>query len=407
MNKTMVVALEEIRRTVLKRSFILVLFSLPLFIAITIVPGILLETANQSDLPIGYVDEAGILSNARTPPVDGSDRQLEMRGYPSEAEARQALDAGQLQAYYLLPTDFSESRQLTVVYRKRPDSGAARQFLNFLRFNLLDELPLQVAWRAVSGTELTIRNPSGTRVFPAGDPPIRAVLPIALGLAFGGLLLTGGTSLMSGVVQEKSNRTMEVVLTSISSTQLVTGKLIGILLANLLQLVFWLGMGVLAIVLAGDVFGLTWFQNPNPDWSTLLSVTAVALPGYIFAAAIMFALGATVVDAQEGQTLGSMLFLVLMAPIYALLTIANDPHGALALVLSLLPLTSVLAIGMRNMVAVVPAWQVGLSALIQVLLAIGAIWLAGRAFRLGNLRYGKRLRLRELLRGATSEAGST
>lgn len=403
MNKTLVVAVEEIRRTVLKRSFIFVLFSLPLFLAVTIVPGILIGISGESDLAIGYVDAAGALSEARLPP-ELADREIEIRAYSHESAARQALDDGLLQAYYLLPADFAESRQVTAVYHERPDSGAAREFMEYLRFNLLDELPVEPAWRVADGSELAIRNPDGSRVFPAGEPPIGSVMPIALALAFGGLLLLGSGSLMGGVVDEKSNRTMEVVMTSISPSQLVTGKLIGIIFANLLQLAFWVLVAVLVGWLAGSVFELAWFQNPDPDWGSLLAVGAMALPSYVFAAAVMFTLGATVVDAPEGQSLGSVLFLVLMAPIYALLAIGGDPHGSLAVALSVLPLTSILTIAMRNMLVVVPAWQVALSAAVQIALAIGAIWLAGRAFRLGHLRYGKRLRLRELLRGSTAEA---
>lgn len=399
MNRTLVIAREEVRRIVLKRSFIFVLLSLPLFLALTILPAILIARSQESDLPIGYVDELGTLAEPR-PALE--DDQVEILAFTSEAAARQALDDEQIQAYYLVPANFETNRQLTIVYVNRPTSSIRRQFLTFLRYNQLQALPEQVAWRAVVGTDFAIRNPEGTRVFPSGGPPLGAVLPLVLGLAFGGLLMTGGGSLMSGVVDEKSNRTMEVLMTSVSAGRFVTGKLFGIILANLLQLIFWIVVGIGAIWLAGNVFDLTWFQHPQPDWNSLLSVAAVAVPSYVFAAALMFALGATIVDAPEGQSLASLLFLLLMAPIYALLGLAGEPHGTLAITLSLLPLTSILTIGMRNMLVVVPAWQVGLSALMQIGFAAGAIWLAGRAFRLGNLRYGQRLRLRELLRGSAS-----
>lgn len=404
MSKTAKVAQEQIRRTVFKRSFIFVLLSLPLFLTITIAPAILLESASESDLPIGYVDQAGLLDQPRRPPEHDNERQLELLAFPDEQAARLALEAERIQAYYRIPPDFPEARTLIAVFHDRPDSGAAKQFADFVRFNLLQQLPAQVAWRAVDGAEFSIRNPEGSRIFPGGGPPIGTVMPVALGLAFGGLLLTGGGSLMGGVVEEKSNRTMEVVLTSVSPAQLVNGKLIGIVAANLIQLAFWLAIGGLGIFLAGEVFQLPWFQDPQPDWGSLWSVAAVALPSYVFGAAVMFMLGATVVDAPEGQSLGSLLFLVLMAPIYALLAIAGDPHGSLAVTLSLLPLTSILTVAMRNMLVVVPAWQVAISAAVQLGLALGAIWLAARAFRMGNLRYGKRLRLRELVRGPIAEA---
>jgi ABC-2 type transport system permease protein len=296
-----------------------------------------------------------------------------------------------------LQSNYEESRSTELVFREQPDSEATGVFYDFLQLNLLDQYPEDIAWRAADRTRFTIQNPDGTRRFPAGGPPLGSVLPIIFGMAIGGLLLLGAASLMTGLVDEKSNRTMEVIATSISSSRMITGKLFGILTVSLFQLAFWIMIGVAAIWLAGSVFGVSWFQNPEVDWLSMLAVVAVALPGYVFASAILFALGATVVDAQEGQSLGPMLFMAMMIPIYALITIANDPHGAVAVTLSLLPLTSILTIGIRSMLTVVPAWQIIASVGIQLICAIAAIWVAGKAFRLGMLRYGQRLRLREII----------
>ena len=180
--------------------------------------------------------------------------------------------------------------------------------------------------------------------------------------------------------------------------------LFGILTVSLVQLAFWILIGVVAIWLAGSVFGVTWFENPTIEWSSMIAIVAVALPGYVFASAVLFALGATVVDAQEGQSLGPLLFMAMMIPVYALVAIANDPHGTVAVTLTLLPMTSILTIGIRSMLTVVPAWQILASVVIQIICAIAAIWLAGKAFRLGMLRYGQRLRLREILGLGRAEA---
>ena len=210
---------------------------------------------------------------------------------------------------------------------------------------------------------------------------------------------------MTGLTDEKSNRTMEVLATSMSSAKLVTGKLIGISLINLIQLVFWIAVGLIAIWLAGDVLDVAWFQGVSPDWPSMLAVAAVATPGYLFASALMFAIGATVVEPHEGQAIGMLLFFALMAPIYALIAIANDPHGALAVTLTLLPMTSVLTVALRSLLTVVPTWQLIASIGIQVFCWLGAMWLAGKAFRLGMLRYGQRLRLAEILGRANARAG--
>jgi ABC-2 type transport system permease protein len=110
----------------------------------------------------------------------------------------------------------------------------------------------------------------------------------------------------------------------------------------------------------------------------------------------MAAVGATVTEAREGQQVTGILALPIWIPYMLVGVIFRSPNSPLAVLLSMLPLTAPLAILMRDGVAILPAWQIGLSALIQVLAAAGAIWLAGRAFRLGMLRYGKRLKWREI-----------
>lgn len=398
MSKVRLVALEEIRRTVFKKSFIFVLLSLPLFISVMVVPGIIMERISRSDLPIGYVDLAGVLADPRMPPAGSRSAEYEMIAFPDEQVASAALESGEIQAFYLLQPDYLESRQARLFYRKEPASDAKRAFYDLLQLNLLEQFPYPVAWRAADRSELTIRNPDGTRQFPEGAPPLGAIIPVAVGLAFGALMMMGGGSLMSGLIDEKSNRTMEVIASSIAPSRLVTGKLIGIVAVNFLQLAFWILVGVAAVWLAGDVFGVSWFENPSLDWSAILTMVAISVPCYIFASAILFALGATVVDPQEGQAIGPLLFILMMVPVYSLVAIANDPQGAYALALSLLPLTSILTVGIRSMLVVVPTWQIIVSVLVQSICATGAVWLAGRAFRLGMLRYGQPLRLRELLR---------
>jgi ABC-2 type transport system permease protein len=401
--KIRLVALEEIRRTVFKKSFILVLLSLPLFIGMMIAPGIIMESLSESDLPIGYVDLAGVLAQPRSLPESEADPQIMLTAFVDESAAAAALEAGEIQAFYILREDYQQSRKAELVYREEPGSDSTRAFYDFLQLNLLDEFAYEVAWRAADRSELTIRNPEGTRLFPEGAPTLGSIVPLALGMAFGGLMMMGAGSLMSGLIDEKSNRTMEVIATSISPSRLVTGKLIGIITINFIQLTFWILVGAAAIWLAGDVFGVEWFQNPNLDWPGMLAVAVVSVPGYVFASALMFTLGATVVGPQEGQAIGPLLFMVAMIPIYSLVAIANNPHGALSVALTLLPMTSILTVGMRNMLTVVPTWQIGASVALQTVCAVGAVWLAGKAFRLGMLRYGKRLRLREIVRSTAPQ----
>jgi ABC-2 type transport system permease protein len=86
-----------------------------------------------------------------------------------------------------------------------------------------------------------------------------------------------------------------------------------------------------------------------------------------------------------------------LLPMYASIAYLKAPHNTLAVVLSLLPFTSLASVSMRNLFTIVPAWQIAVSVVVQTLCAGGSIWFAGRAFRLGMLQYGRRLRGLQLI----------
>ena len=397
MKKLWLIAVNEFRINVFKKSFILTLLSVPLMLGLNVGVGLTMEALEDNDAPVGYIDPTGLLSDPTPPPVGSTEDLLELIPFQTAEEAQAALQAEEIQAYYVLPVDYPESIQVELVYLEEPGENATRQFYDFLQINLLNEQRPEVALRASEGSEVTIRSPDGMLEFPAGGPRIGQVIPLVLGLAFIFLLMMSSGYLMSGVVEEKQNLTMEVLMTSVSESQMIAGKVIGIVAIGIIQFFTWVLFGVLAVFIGGNVLGLQWFQNPTMEWGTLLMMSAIAVPSYITASALMFTLGSTVAEAQEGQSVGGIFFLVHMLPLYALVSLIETPNGPLAIGMSLAPFTSLLTIGLRNLFMQVPLWQVLVSVLIQCLCAVGTLWLASKAFRLGMLRYGKRLRLNEIL----------
>jgi len=172
---------------------------------------------------------------------------------------------------------------------------------------------------------------------------------------------------------------------------------LGIVAISFTQLVAWAAVTVLGIIVARNA-GIEWFQNLDLDWSIIWATVAVGIPAYVLAAALMTAIGVAVTSSQEGQSIGGGFFILHMIPFYLAWALVKTPDAPLPIVLSLLPFTALLTISLRNIFAAVPAWQVVASVAVQTLCAASALWLAGRAFRLGMLRYGQRLRWRELLK---------
>ena len=397
MSRLWLVALYEYKRHVFKRSFILALLSVPLMISLNVGIGLLMESLKNNNAPAGYVDRAGLFAGPIPAPVAGSNKPIEFIPFQTEDDARAALEAKDIQAYYVVTAGYFETNRIDMVSLKEPGKNATRQFYDFVQINLLAGQSPEIAHRAAAGTDVIVRSLDGRRQVPGGGPTFGLIMPLLISVAFAILLIMNSGYLMQAVVDEKENRTIEVLVTSISSMQLIGGKVLGIVAIGLTQLVTWIAVCVLGIIVAGQL-GIAWFQDPSLDWGIILATVAVAVPAYVLASALMTAIGATVTSTQEGQSVAALFFILHMVPCYVAGPMITTPSAPLPVGLSLLPFTALLTISLRNLFTAVPLWQVAVSAAIQTLCAVGALWLAGRAFRLGMLRYGQRLRWRELLK---------
>ena len=402
MSKLGLVARQEYKQHVLKKGFVLAVLSLPLLVVLILGTGTLAELSEYNGKDVGYVDFAGLLAN----PIPAPSRQsspmsslyqkpVAMVAYQTEEAARSALDAGDIQAYYVLAGDYFESRLVELVYDEPPGKNARRQFWIWVQVNLAANRSPDVAYRVAQGSLMTVRTPDGIREHVESALPFPLV-GLLVSLAMMILLLMNAGTLMDAVVREKENRTMEVLVTSISPYELMAGKVVGIVGVGLTQLAGWAVGGGLLVYIGAKVFGLEWVQTIRMPPGYVLTIGAVVIPSYVLFGAVMAALGATVADSQESQQVGGLSAIPFMAPLWLMVPIIKNPNGPLAIVLTLFPTTAVSTLCLRASLMQVPLWQVVTSVALLCASALGAIWLAARAFRLGMLRYGQRLKWREL-----------
>jgi uncharacterized protein (TIGR03435 family) len=220
-----------------------------------------------------------------------------------------------------------------------------------------------------------------------------AFLPMAFGLLLFMGAITGGQSLITSTVEEKSSRVIEVLLSAVSPMELMAGKLIGQLSVSLLTLSLYIAIG-LAGAMSFSVFGLI-----NP-W-LILYLVIFFLITYLVFGSLMMAIGAAVNDMREAQSMMMPIMMTLIIPWALWLPISRDPNSLMSTVLSFLPMMSGFTMMLRMASATPPPlWQVWLSIVVGAGTVVGALWFTAKVFRIGLLMYGKAPNFATLIRWA-------
>lgn len=389
----------EYSRHVFNKRFLFSLLSLPFMVVAMGVAGVLIAFFTQNRSPIGYVDHSGILENAVPLEIEGNifEPAIEFVSYPGEDQARESLEAERIQAYYVIPEGFLETQVVKLYSQNTLGNSAQDQFRQFILRNLdiFKGLDPQVVERLQDGSLLTLATLDGSREMRE-DQWFMMIIPIIAGITFIIVVLTSGGYLLTSVVEEKENRTMEIVITSVTPTQLMTGKTIGNISVGLTQLIVWLVFAWIGIVVAGFFWPiLRDFSIPD---DMIVVMVLVFLPAFVMVAAIMSTIGAIMTEMNEAQQVSGLFSMLVTIPFYVTTPIMVNPNGTLAIILSYFPPSAPITVLLRMASTTIPVWQLSLNILILFAFAVASVWLAGRAFRLGMLEYGKKLSFKDLLR---------
>ena len=252
-------------------------------------------------------------------------------------------------------------------------------------------------------------------------------IKIFIGGAFGYLIMMFiiiyGNMVMRSVIEEKTSRIIEVIISSVKPFQLMMGKIIGTSLAGILQFLIWAILGLAAMFVMTTVFGaqmgattdaqtqaLQAAQNQMggelqlylneilnlPIATILVSFIIYFIGGYFLYSSFYAAIGAAVDNETDSQQFLMPIIMPLILGVYiGFLTVVNDPHGTVATVFSMVPLTSPIVMMMRIPFGV-PLWQIVLSISILFGTFFGVVWFASKIYRVGILMYGKKPTWKEL-----------
>lgn len=257
-------------------------------------------------------------------------------------------------------------------------------------------------------------------------------------LAFGGIagyllfmfIIIYGNMIMRSVIEEKTSRIIEVIISSVKPIQLMMGKIIGTSLAGVTQFAIWVVLGGLLLVIVSAIFGIDMSQVNTPQQemvnqamtaqgaeqaqimaeNILTAITNLPMAnlvvafilffvgGYLLYSSLYAAIGAAVDNETDTQQFMLPILMPLILAVYVgVFTVIEDPHGTVSTVFSFVPFTSPVVMLMRIPFGV-PLWQQGLSLLLLIGTFIFAVWFAAKIYRVGILMYGKKATYKELFK---------
>lgn len=408
MQRTLLVARHALLQHLRRPSFLLLTLAVPLVgLAVTLVMGLATQGATQptgdellgeSTGTIGYVDEAGVIQ--QVPEFIPADR---LRAFPDSASARAAVETGEITAFYLIPADYLETGAITrfapQMQMITPDEETMQVLL---RTNLLPDADPRRAVRLVTPLNLeTVRLTDAGQPAPVErgqtgeDNPLTFFVPYIFAMMLFITIISSSSYMLQSITEEKENRTIEILLTSLRPWQVLAGKVAGLGVLGLIQVTIWFGMGRLLLGLSTSQFNLfDSFALPGYVWALAL---LYFLLGYLVYASLMAGIGATVTTTREGSQLTTLVVLPFIIPLWFIGAIIDQPNSVLSLALSLFPLTAPTTMVMRLALTNVAWWQVLLSLLLLVGMVVLSIWLAARIFRVTTLLAGKKFNLGEII----------
>lgn len=216
-------------------------------------------------------------------------------------------------------------------------------------------------------------------------------------------ILLYGINVMSSVLEEKTTRIVEVLVSSLRPFQLMSGKVLGVGAVSILQFLIW-GAGARVLLprrtapLATGHAADELFQVPHVSAATLAVFMAYFLGGFFLYSSMFAAVGAMSSTEQEARQAQQPVAWLLVLSFISMFAMLNDPNSTLAVTLSLVPLSSPIAMPVRWAAGSIPAYEIALSLLILVASIVVVTWIAARIYRVGILMTGKRPNVKELAR---------
>ena len=411
MKRLLTIVRREYLERVRSKAFLLSTFLAPILVSgLTLVPSMLMERQRGKALRIAVVDATGTLGSG----VEEELRRQRVAGEPrfavtpvaeDDAEAarlaaRRGVVDGRLDGYLYLAPDalatskaeyFGKNVSNVMDLRLVGESAESALMQHRLAREGLDGARVKAVTRKLDMR--TVRLTASGEREDRGASFFLALMLLTL------LYMTvpmWGAAIMNGVIEEKSNRVVEVIVSSIPTSFLFAGKLLGVGAAGLTQVVVW----VMTMAAFGAYGAAATGGMPMPELSPLLMVSFVVffLLGYFLYGALYAGVGSAVNTQQEAQSLAFPVMMPMVLGFVFFPAVLGSPDSVFSVTLSLIPFFTPMLMFLRITAVTPPMWQIALSVVLTLATVCGVTWAASRVYRVGILMYGKRPTFPEMLR---------
>jgi ABC-2 type transport system permease protein len=346
---------------------------------------------------VGYVDRAGItIPDGPNPDAYSLITAGDTPDAQEEAAKQQLLD-GALDAYFVIPEAYTLTGQVDLYGRKNAPQALKDNISDFLRRQVAarapESLPVPVA--RLEDQEYTLRDLDNDKELTEAAIAGRLMLPFIFVMLYFMATNTTAQFLMSSVVEEKENRLMEILATSLRPIELLWGKLLGLGALSLTQVSVWAAAGL--VILSMNDTAREFVSGARFQVADIVLIVVLFLINFVLYSAIMLGIGASVTAETESRQFAGLFSLVAVLPILLLTLFFLNPNGTVPVLLTFFPLTAATALILRIGLTTLPLWQIALSIAVQAISVVGVMWLSAKVFRLGMLMYGKPLTPRALV----------
>jgi ABC-2 type transport system permease protein len=406
MAKFFLVFKHEFLITVTRKSFFLVILLVPIISFAVLGIGNYFNQGNEISDPVseiltptekktyqGLVDQSGIVQ--KIPP----EYKESIIFYQDSQTAEKALTSGKITGYFLISKDFLKTNQ--IIY-SRSDFNPLRgleqsdNIQYIINYNLLPDEPALVD-RISSPIQLETQTLTKK---PQRDPGnmLSFFIPYVITIWFSGVLMSVSSLMLNSIGREKQSRVLELLLTSLSPAQLITGKLCALGLVGLFQVFFWGSFSLLMLNFSQGIFKLSSTFQISPEiivWAAIFFIC-----GYVLYSSLMSAVGILAPDIRDTSVVTMLISSPLFIPFMFLSMLINEPNSTISTVLSLIPFTAPVAMMTRlSASSSVPFWQLALSVSFLIITAILANLSVTRLFRTQLLLSGQPFNLLRFIKG--------